>query len=96
MLVGAFANHLTANHSLHFVDPITYVHTNKGVSFWQSLRYRLSQGGFLQNQMDSHILEYLWQQDYKNHGADSFQELIEDIKTVCPVQQKVFVFFFSK
>ena len=45
----------------------------------------VSRGGVRQNQVDSHISEYLWCLDCENHGADPFQELIEDIKTVYPV-----------
>ena len=28
LLAGGFANHLAINHSLHFVNPITHMHTN--------------------------------------------------------------------
>jgi hypothetical protein len=35
--------------------------------------------------MDSHISEYLWRLDCENRGADPFQELMDDIKTVYPV-----------
>ena len=52
----------------------------------QSLRHRLSWGGICQNQMDSHISEYLWSQDCENRGVDPFQELIEDSKTLYHVQ----------
>ena len=86
LLAGGFANHLTVNHSLHFVDPITHVHTNNIESRWQSLRHRLSRGGIRQNQVDSHILEYLWRLYCENRGVDPFQELIDGIKTVYPIQ----------
>ena len=39
LLTGGFANHLTVNHSLHFEDPITHVHTNNIESRWQYLRH---------------------------------------------------------
>ena len=94
LLVGGFANHLTVNLSLHFVDPIIHVHTNNIESRWQALRNKLSQGGIWQNQVDSHILEYLWRLDCENRSADPFLELIEDIKTVYPVQYMVCVCFF--
>ena len=64
------------------MDPITHMHTNN----IESRLRRLSRGGVRQNQVDSHILEYLWHLDCENRGVDPFQELIEDIKTVYPVQ----------
>ena len=75
-----FADLLIVNHSLHFMDPITHVDSNNIESRWRSLRHMLSRGEILQNQVDSHIYEYLW-----HRGVDPFQELIEDIKTVYPV-----------
>ena len=80
LLAGDFANHLAVNHSLHFVDPITHVHTNNIESHWPSLRHRLSRGGIPKDQMDSHIAEHLWHLDCKNR--DPFQ----GIKAVYPVQ----------
>ena len=82
LLVGRFANHLTVSHSLYFIDPITHVHTNNIQPCWQPLPHRLSRGGIRQNQMDSHISEYLWHLDCDNRGADPFEELTEHIKTV--------------
>ena len=70
---------------LHFVDPITHVHTNNIESHWRSLRHRLSRGGIRKDQLDSHISEHLWHLDCKNRGADPFQDLMEDIKAVYPV-----------
>jgi hypothetical protein len=71
-----FTNHLAVNHSLHFVDPITHMHTNNIVSCWRYLRHRLSRGGIRKDQLDSHIFEHLWHLDCNNCGADPFQELI--------------------
>ena len=86
LFAGGFVNHLTVNHYLHFVNLITHVHTNNIEFRWRSLQHRLSRGGVWQNQVDSHISEYLLCLDCENRGADPFQELIEDNKTVYPVQ----------
>ena len=42
LLAGGFANHLAVNHSLHFINLITHMHTNNIVFRWRSLRHRLS------------------------------------------------------
>jgi len=46
LMVRGFAAHLTVNHSYHFVDPVTGVHTNTIESQWRSFRRRLSRGVF--------------------------------------------------
>lgn len=85
LLGGGFAAHLTVNHSVNFVDPVTNVHTNNIESRWRALRHRLSRGGIRRNQIDVHLAEHLWRQDCENRAADPFQEMIEDIRLVYPV-----------
>ncbi|KAJ4429038.1 hypothetical protein ANN_26034 [Periplaneta americana] len=46
--------HISVNHSLNFVNPVTGVHTNNIESVWRPLRKRLSRGGIHHNDMAMH------------------------------------------
>ena len=81
-LGGGFAAHLTVNHPVNFVDPITKAYTNNIESQWRALRHRLSRGGIRRHLINVHLAEHLWRQDCKNRAADPFQELTEDIRLV--------------
>ena len=56
------------------------------------LHTTISWGGILQNQGDSHILQYLWRLDCENRGADPFQEL--RVLEQCILFSKWCMFFF--
>ena len=79
--------HRQHGHFPRTTKPVTtHVTMNNIESSWRSLWHRLSREGILQKQMDSHIVEHLWFMDCTNCDAEPFHELIQDIKTVYPVQ----------
>lgn len=77
---GGFRAHMTVNHSVHFVDPVTNGHTNNIDSCWRSLRHRLARGGIRRDKVD-----FIWWLDCDNRSADPFQDLTEDIKMMYPI-----------
>jgi len=72
--------HLTVNHSCHFVDPDTWANTQKIESSWPALKHRICRGGVPKETLGNHLCEYLWQQDVKRRGADLFIEMIQLLK----------------
>ena len=75
--------HLTVNHSLHFVDPTTGVHTQTIESTWGGAKR------FLRNSMttnpellETHLSEVCWR---KKNGENTFNELIKEIRNQYPV-----------
>ncbi|KAK7874138.1 hypothetical protein R5R35_004679 [Gryllus longicercus] len=83
------SDHLAANHSMNFVDP-----TNNTESQWRPLSRRLSRGGLRQDNLDSHLVEYLWRKDCKRLGRDPFLFLIEHCTIAYPEELKPSASFF--
>jgi len=73
-------NHLTVNHSCHFVDPDTWANTQKIESTWRALKRRICRGGVPKETLGSHLCEYLWQRDVKRRSADPFAEMVGLLK----------------
>ncbi len=68
--------HLTVNHSSHFVDPETWANTQKIESSRRALKKRICRGGVPKETLGNHICEYLWQRDVNRRGADLFTEML--------------------
>ena len=55
------SSHSTVNHSLHFVDPSTGVHTQHVESYWARVKWRFkSMKGVSSNQRPSYLDEFMW------------------------------------
>jgi len=72
--------HLTVNHSCHFVESDSWANTQKIESSWRALKHRICQGGVPKETLGNHLCEYLWQRDVKRRGADLFVEMIQLLK----------------
>ena len=54
------ANHSTVNHSLHFVDPTTGVHTQNVESYWNRVKRKFKRmKGVHEDMLDSYIDEFM-------------------------------------
>ena len=73
-------NHLTINHSCHFVDPDTWANTQKIESSWRAMKRRICRGGVPRESLGDHLCEYMWQRDVKRRGADAFAEMVQLLK----------------
>ena len=76
--------HLTVNHTLHFVDPVTGATTNTIEGHWRSLRERLSRGGIRHEDMHLHLCKYLRRRDCERLQVDSFSQMLDDIWLLYP------------
>ena len=69
--------HLTVNHSINFVDPVTHATTNHVESMWAKAKQRNKREcGTHCALLTSYLTEFMWRQKYK---GDPFQKLLEHI-----------------
>ena len=55
----------TVNHSLHFVDPTTVVHTENVESYWGRVKLKFKRmKGIDANQLSSYLDEFMWRERY--------------------------------
>jgi len=72
--------HETANHSLHYKDPETGVHTNNIESDWRPLKRALQ--GTHKKYLADHLCKYLWRREVRKKRGDFFENIIEDIARI--------------
>ena len=61
--IPAVASHHIINHSLHFVDPATGVHTQTVESYWNRVKTKLKRmKGCDGNQLPSYLDEFMWRE----------------------------------
>jgi hypothetical protein len=52
--------HLTVNHSRHFVDPTTQVHTNTIEGTWAGIKLGIPRRNRTKDEIDEHLFEFIW------------------------------------
>ena len=74
------------NHSLHFVDPVTGVHTQTIESYWNRAILRLKKmKGVSEEQLPSHFDEFMWRERFGQTRPDAFNNIIRNIARQYPV-----------
>ena len=58
--------HRTVNHSKHFKDPDTGVHTNTIEDMWQAVRYRVPRQSRTTARVDNFLWQFMWKRRYKD------------------------------
>ena len=75
--------HLTVNHSMNFVDPITGAHTQSVERSWKSAKERNKRHNGTHRQiLDSYLCEWMWDQRHSN--VDKFDRIWADIVSYWP------------
>jgi transposase-like protein len=61
--------HLTVNHSLNFVDPVTGAHTQNIERLWRSMREAIPKYGRSDKHMTGYLAKFYWKTFFLNKGA---------------------------
>lgn len=70
--------HRTVNHSQHFVDPITGVHTNTIEGFWNGIKLQIPPRNRTRDAITNHLLEFIWRKKNQN---DLWGGLVDALRT---------------
>ena len=85
-LLPNVAQHRIVNHSLHFVDPVTGVHTKHIESYWNRVKLKFKRmRGVDSDQLPSYIDEFMWRERYGKTAIDCVNNLCRDIAHDYPV-----------
>ena len=80
------AQHLTVNHSLHFVDPVTGVHTQHIESYWARVKHQIKRmKGVRREKLVEYLHEFMWRERFGSQKSESFDNIIADISAQYPV-----------
>lgn len=71
--------HEKVNHSKHFKDPETGVHTNTIESNWRSTKASLPKYGTVKNLYDTYFSEYMWRRRFVQDDRNAFNMLVNHI-----------------
>ena len=78
--------HEVINHSLHFVDPTTGVHTQNIESYWSRVKGKLKRmRGCHAHQLSSYLDEFMWRERHGCGASTAFYQIMRDIATQYPV-----------
>ena len=65
------------NHSLHFVDPATSVHTQHAKSYWNRVKKWMK--GVHENMLPSYLDEFMWWERHGSTASTALASLCRDI-----------------
>ena len=87
--VGSLPNvsgHDVVNHTYHFVDPTTGVHTQNVESYWNRVKGKLKRmKGCTSDQLPSYLDEFLWKERHGTTRRQTFKNIMRDISVVYPL-----------
>ena len=76
--------HLTVNHSLNFVNPVTLANTQRIESNWRPLKKHICRGGLKKANLGYQVAEYLWRREVERQGVDPFIAIVRAIARQYP------------
>ena len=83
--IPGIAVHETVNHSLHFVDPSTGVHTHVE-SYWNRVKIKFKRmRGVDRDQLPSYLDEFMWRGRMGKTHSEAFGSLLDAIADQYPV-----------
>ena len=78
--------HRMVNHSIHFVDPTTGVHTQHVESYWNRVKVKLKHmRGCHAQQIPGYLDEFMWRERHGRTGQAAFTGIIGDISQQYPI-----------
>ena len=78
--------HETVNHSVHFVDPCTGVHTQSIESYWAKTKYKFKvMKGVAADSLPSYLDERMWRDRWGATKKDAFESICNHIAEQYPV-----------
>ena len=85
-LHGLCLEHCTVNHSLHFVDPTTRVHTQNIESYWNLVKIKLKHmRGCHSHQLPSYLDKFMWKESHGQTEEQAYTNIIRDISIQYPL-----------
>lgn len=69
-----FSKHSTVNHSLHFKDPITGIHTNTIEGNWSAIKDQTSRTYRTKTRINTYLVRYMF---LRNHPSDTFETILK-------------------
>ena len=80
------AGHAAVNHSRHFVDPVTGVHTQTVESYWNRVKTKLKRmKGCDSNQLPGYLDEFMWRERYGRSASEALRNIMQNISNQYPV-----------
>ena len=69
--------HITVNHSEHFVDPHTGAHTQQIECLWSHAKAKLKRmRGTALDKVGSYLVEFMWRRKFASTGGEAFQNIL--------------------
>ena len=76
----------TVNHSLHFVDPATGVHTQNVESYWNRVKGKFKRmKGVHEDMLSSYLDEFMWRERHGRTASTALNILFRDISLRYPL-----------
>ena len=78
--------HQVVNHSLHFVDPASGVHTQHAESYWNRVKTKFKRmKGVHEFMLPSYLDEFMWRERHGSTASTALASLCRDIALRYPV-----------
>ena len=73
-------DHMTVNHKVNFVDPVTHATTNHVECMWNKAKQcNKSECGTSRTLLDSYLIEFMYRQQHKDNFFNTFVSHIRNI-----------------
>ena len=84
--LNSVAQHQSVNHSIHFVDPSSGVHTQNVESYWNRVKTKFKRmKGVHEQMLSSYLDEFMWRERHGRTASAALQSLCRDMALKYPV-----------